>query len=56
LQPTGDRDESSRDFDAPEYGVVGRNQKIAAQSEFESPSEGGTPYSRDRRHAQNLNS
>jgi hypothetical protein len=41
LQRTGDRDKSSRDFDAPEHGVVGRDQKIAAQSEFESPSEGG---------------
>jgi hypothetical protein len=56
LQRTGDRDKSSRDFDAPEYGVVGRDQKIAAQSEFESPSEGDAPYSRDRRHAQNLKS
>src|SRR5215831_7079642 len=56
LQRTSDRDKSSRDFDAPEHGVVGRDQKIAAQSEFESPSEGDTPYSRDRRHGQNLKS
>src|SRR5262249_11192226 len=54
VQRTGDRGKSRRELDAPEHGVVGRDQKIAAQSEFKPPSEGDTPYSRDRRQAQNL--
>src|SRR5262249_51162097 len=47
-------DKSSRDFDVPEYGGVGRAQKMAPQSELESPSEGGTPYRGYRRPAQSI--